>query len=482
MPGLDYVINLIDKSFTSGIKQAKENTEGLDRAVDRTDKKTRGLGGASKKGFGDFISMAKRAAIATGLVFGLGQATAFGNEVTETTSKFEGYQNAIEFASGKEGAKNIQFLDKTIKDLNLNMDSSYKGFKTLTGSLKGTNLEGKATRDIFESVGIASTVMGLTAEQSEGAFLALSQMASKGKVQAEELRGQLGERIPGAFGIAAKAMGVTQIEMNKLLDTGQVYANDFLPKFARELKATFEDGLPKAANSMQASINKKNNALVSFKKSFGDNFRPAIIEIINLKTQFFGFLQELAPKLKPIFSALGNLTNAVKPLTDRFVTAKNAIGGMDGVLKMIKTAIDGFAVVLEVAANGLSFLSYVLEPFAPLIGLVTVAWWALNIAMTANPIGLVVAGIAALAGGLIYAYKKVDWFRGGIMAAWEAIKGFGNIIKDYVVNRIKDTISGLTGLVSAVWKFIKGDWKGAMAAGKQSVKDLLGVDTKKKCA
>ena len=47
-------------------------------------------------------------------------------------------------------------------------------------------------------------------------MLALAQMASKGTVQAEELRGQLGERLPGAFKIAAAAMGVTQAELVSL--------------------------------------------------------------------------------------------------------------------------------------------------------------------------------------------------------------------------------------------------------------------------
>ena len=77
--------------------------------------------------------------------------------------------NAIEFARTGRG-KNIAFLDERIKSLNLNMESSYKGFQTLSGSLKGTALEGQATRDIFDAVGIAATVMNLSAEQSEGAF------------------------------------------------------------------------------------------------------------------------------------------------------------------------------------------------------------------------------------------------------------------------------------------------------------------------
>jgi tape measure domain-containing protein len=475
MVGLDYVINLMDKSFSGGMKAAKKNTEGLDNAVGKTNKGIDGLAGSSKKGFGSIVTWAKRAAVATGLVFAIGQVSAFGTEITNQAAKFEGYENAIKFASGAEGATNIQFLDKTIKDLNLDLTSSYGGFQTLSGSLKGTTLEGKATRDIFEAVGIAATTMNLTADQSKGAFLALGQMASKGKVQAEELRGQLGERIPGALGIAARAMGVNQVQFNKMLDTGKVYAEDFLPKFAKELKKTFEGGLPAAANSMQAAINKKNNALVSFKKSFGDNMKPAIVGILNLKTQFFGFLEAFLPRLNPILSSVVNLAKAFKPLTDRLFGLGSAMGGTEGFANGLKTAIDSIAIGVEIAAEGLGFVLDILQPFAPIIIGIVAAQWAWNIAMTANPIGLVVAGIALLAGGLIYAYKKVGWFRGAIMAIWETMKGFGNAIKIFVVDRIKQMLQGITGIGGALMSFFKGDWKKAWEQGTAAVKNLTGL-------
>lgn len=54
---------------------------------------------------------------------------------------------------------------------------------------------------------MAGSALALSKDQMDGVFLALGQMISKGKVQAEELRGQLGERLPGAFDMAAKAMG-----------------------------------------------------------------------------------------------------------------------------------------------------------------------------------------------------------------------------------------------------------------------------------
>lgn len=98
-----------------------------------------------------------------------------------------------------------------------------------------------------------------------GALLAIQQMMSKGTVQAEELRGQLGERLPGAFQIAARSMGVTTAELGKMLESGKVLADDFLPKFAAQLEKTFGASAEKAANSLQAQLNRMDNAWNSLK-------------------------------------------------------------------------------------------------------------------------------------------------------------------------------------------------------------------------
>ena len=65
------------------------------------------------------------------------------------------------------------------------------------------------TEDIFRSMTKTSAVLGLNTDELKGIYLALEQMMSKGKVTTEELRRQLGERLPGAMGIMAKAVGVT---------------------------------------------------------------------------------------------------------------------------------------------------------------------------------------------------------------------------------------------------------------------------------
>ena len=50
--------------------------------------------------------------------------------------------------------------------------------------------------------------------------------------------------------------------------------------------------------------------------------------------------------------------------------------------------------------------------------------WLLNAALTANPIGLVIVGVAALSAGIFIAYKKSETFRTGVHKVWEALKKF----------------------------------------------------------
>ena len=66
--------------------------------------------------------------------------------------------------------------------------------------------------------------------------------------------------------------------------------------------------------------------------------------------------------------------------------------------------------------------------------LATAAQWAFNVAANVNPIGLIITLIGALIGGLITAYKRFDKFRAIIQGTWEVVKGFGTVLKDFVID------------------------------------------------
>jgi len=141
-------------------------------------------------------------------------------------------------------------------------------FKQIAAAARGTALEGEQTRKIFSAVAEASTALGLSSEQTSGALNALQQMISKGNVQAEELRGQLGERLPGAFQIAARAMGVSTQALNKMLEQGEVLAADLLPKLADELHRMYGTAAETAGlESAQAAVNRLSEAWTDLKNN-----------------------------------------------------------------------------------------------------------------------------------------------------------------------------------------------------------------------
>lgn len=111
---------------------------------------------------------------------------------------------------------------------------------------------------------------------------------------------------------------------------------------------------------------------------------------------------------------------------------------------------------------------------------VTIAQGLLNVVMSANPIGLIVGGIAALTAGFVYAYNKSDKFRGMILGTWRAVKSFATLIKDVVIDRLKTMVSGITGIGKAIYLFFQGKFKEGMQAGKDAVLDLTGINTAKK--
>lgn len=180
----------------------------------------------------------------------------------------------LKFAAGGEaaaGARDLSYLRAEVDRLGLNLTVAANSFVKLSAAARETTLEGKGARDIFTAVSEAATVMHLSSAEAEGALLAISQMISKGTVQSEELRGQLGERLPGAFQIAARAVGVTTAELSKMLEQGQVISSDFLPKFAEQLRKELAGSVEEAANSTQAALGRIDTAWTDLKRTVADS-------------------------------------------------------------------------------------------------------------------------------------------------------------------------------------------------------------------
>ncbi len=201
-------------------------------------------------------------------------------------------------ASQKEYEKSIAFLSKLSSDYGQNVNLLTQSYTSFIASSKSSNLSLEARQKIYESIIKAGSSLKLSNEGIEGSLRAVSQMFSKGNVSAEELRGQLGERLPGAFGIMAKSMGVSEKQLNKMLEQGEVLAKDVLPKFAEELEKLYGDkaqsNLKTIGGAWNVFVNNFIEGLQDFNKSslFIETISGWILSAANSLKVFIGWIKE----------------------------------------------------------------------------------------------------------------------------------------------------------------------------------------------
>lgn len=236
-------------SVESGIKGVGNEAGAATGKVNQLDDQVSKIGGNSA--LIESLSNAFRALAAAVVV----------KEFIDANVELEKFERAMVLLKGStEGAATeFEYVRELSRRLGLELFTTADAYTSLTAATKGTLLQGQATRDIFEAVSIAMSSLGKSSADTQGALLAISQIVSKGNVSLEELRGQLGERLPGAFQLAANAMGMSTSELDKFVSSGNLTAGVFLPKFAAELKKTFGD--VRDMEGFTASLNRMKNAL-----------------------------------------------------------------------------------------------------------------------------------------------------------------------------------------------------------------------------
>ena len=150
------------------------------------------------------------------------------------------------------------------QELGLEIKSMANGYAQLASATKNVGMSTQQTQTVFKGVASAAASMNLSVDETNGVLLALSQIAGKGKVSMEELRGQLGERLTPAMAIAAKSMGVTTAELEKMVESG-IAAEDFLPKFGAAMEQAFG-----GVESAGASVNRLKNQFSELLLTIGE--------------------------------------------------------------------------------------------------------------------------------------------------------------------------------------------------------------------
>jgi tape measure domain-containing protein len=229
-----------------------------DRAVGRFNRNVGNYPSTAVRGLKDLIG-------AFGIVGGVSLFAMVARDVVQTAKELQGLNNALILVTETQTnfAEQQLFLQRISEAYGLEIMGLTKQFTQFYVSAKD-KLSGQQIQEIFESISKAGASMGLSIDAQNRAFLALNQMMSKGTVMAEELRGQLGEALPGAFGIMAKALDVNEKQLGVMMQQGQLLSADVLPKFARQLEKTYGIENINRIETMTTATNRLSNAWTSF--------------------------------------------------------------------------------------------------------------------------------------------------------------------------------------------------------------------------
>ncbi|EPD5641472.1 tape measure protein [Escherichia coli] len=286
-------------------------------------------------------------------------------KIMEVGLKKEASQRAAQFVLGDEGAKRATDFVK-----NLSSSTGVDQIETLSSFAKFSAGAGDMNTDqkesLFSNVIGTSRLMGLNTEEINGILKAFEQMASKGKIQAEELRGQLGDRMAGAFQLFARSLGMTTEELDKAMKDGKVLSKDVLPKVSAEMGRMIDKagGWEKIINSTQTQLGRLSNSWNNNLALMFDGSQEGLTDFTRSLTNLLG---SLGGTSKSLGESLGDLMKSMSNGVDDLTTISYKVQGyFDRVTLIYRELSDTQKAVADGLANGL------LSSLKGLAGIVTV--------------------------------------------------------------------------------------------------------------
>ena len=198
------------------------------------------------------------------------------------------------------------------------------------------------------------------------------------------------------------------------------------------------------------------------------------------------YLEKLVGWLQKATDWFSKLPDPAKKMIIIIAGIAAAIGPVLMMLGMMLPAIGAITTALKLQTIAMVAHKVALIASKVAMGIATAAQWLLNVAMSANPIGLIILAIVAVIAIIVLLVKKFDWVKEKAIKIWNAIAGFfgkiGGAIKNVLINMtpvgliikhwgtIKKKASEIWGKVTGFFGGVKDKVKGHMTDMAESVK------------
>lgn len=443
---LQFLINMQmkDNGVTSSVSRLQEN-------LDKAHKSTVGLATSMRNSLGKAIMSLPGAEFFTNPIVaigaGIGVISKLGMENEQTAISFD-----VLLGSQQKAAALMKEMKGYANTTPYESADIFQNAKTMLGF--GISLE-----KVMPNMKMLGDVAMGNKEKLNALTLAFSQVTSAGKLQGQDLIQLINagyNPLQDISEVTGKSLATLKDEMSK----GAISSDMVAAAFKR---ATSEGG---RFYGMTDKIGKTAGGKLS---TLLDSMKDTMLIL------YQGIKVLLVPAIDMLTAAFDFIKTPLQWLVDGFTSFIGLLASGNPFVWAGVAAVIAFAIAANAMSITMGILGGVVKAYI-------VIQKVLNFLFVANPIGLVIAGFAALVVGVGLAWNKFSGFRAFILTVWDTIKGFGNVIKDYVIDRITGLIKGIGLLGSAIAKMFKGDWNGAWEDAKKGASGVLGIDALQKAA
>lgn len=516
--------------FASGAKSASSSLRSVGSAASKATSSTGAYANSARaattatRGLGGAANFAKSTLLGFGVALGGMGLANFTKGVFDTVTAMQQLKGQMDAAipNTNAGAKALEFVTKTAEKTATDIDALTKSYRTFASNSLNSGMALKDVNNIFESIAVSVRGMGLKTEQTKRVFMGFQQIVSKGSFSMEELRQQIGENI-SVLPLLAKAMGVTDAELQKMLAKGEVGLENLKP-LADLMRKTYGPALANQMKTPLAALTLLSNQFTLMKKTFGEPLFDAMVPALNRLTKSFKDMNEgsndamanfgtligtvlggaidifriLAENIDLVSTAVIALIGywatmkTINIATSLWETGKAAATAAQGLMGMTKSmqAINGMNVAATVGANAtafqrlgtaLKFVGGVLGKSVLYLGLMAAAYAAVMVAtgkteQLMKEIGDVLDWLLGLIG--TNTAEVYEWIKS--WQAWynqltffeDAAKMIGSWI-DWIVQKYNELDKAYSDMVNAVRNGLSDAWDYVANAAQGAINSVM---------
>jgi lambda family phage tail tape measure protein len=197
----------------------------------------------------------------------------------------------------------LQFARQVSTDYTVGLQTTIEGYAKITAAAAANGLTLKETETIYKGLLASGVAFGASQDDLQSIITATTQILSKGKISAEELSGQLGERIPGAVAKFAQATGRPLAQLAKDLQDGKVKIADFVT-FARGQLDDYDAAAKLIGSSPEKAGERLNLALTRMAETYGGFFQSVGAEIQDFASKSVNWINSQIEGVKTIVGLL----------------------------------------------------------------------------------------------------------------------------------------------------------------------------------